>query len=61
MPGRLETLVTAGLRSRDLTLAWMSRRLLPLRARAHKMCFYSGPRDPTHTSVEALLLKELRD
>ena len=58
---RLQRLVDSGLSSRDLTLSWMSRRLLSLRAREHKMCFYSGPRDPTRTSMEILPLKELRD
>ena len=41
-----------GLTSRDLTLAWLSRRMFPLQARSHKMCFYSGPRDPTRVSAE---------
>ena len=36
--GRLEKLVEEGLTSRDLTLAWMSRRMYPLQARSHKMC-----------------------
>ena len=57
---RLQHLVDSGLRSRDLTLAWMSHRLLPLCARAHKMCFYSGLRDPTRTSMEVLHPAELR-
>ena len=58
--GRLKELVDAGLTSRDLTLAWLSRRVFPLRAREHKMCFYSGPRDPTRVSMEALSLENLR-
>ena len=58
---RLQCMLDTGLTSRDLTLALMSRRLLPLRARAHKMCFYSGPRDSTRTSMEVLPLEELRD
>ena len=31
MTGRLKELVDAGLTSRDLTLAWLSRRVFPLR------------------------------
>ena len=58
--GRLKRLVDSGLMSRDLTLAWMSRRVFPLRAREHKMCFYSGPRDPTRVSMEALPLEDMR-
>ena len=50
--GRLKELVAAGLTSRDLTLAWLSRRMFPLQARSHKMCFYSGLRDPTRVSTE---------
>ena len=45
--GRLNELVDASLTFRDLTLAWLSRRVFPLQAQEHKMCFYSGPRDPT--------------
>ena len=50
--GRLKVLVEAGLTSRDLTLAWLSRRIYPLQARSHKMCFYSGLRDPTRVTLE---------
>ena len=50
--GRLKELVDAGLTYRDLTLAWLSRRMFPLQVRSHKMCFYSGPRDPTRVSME---------
>ena len=50
----------AGLTSRYLTLAWLSRRVFPLRARVHKMCFCSGPRDPNRVSMDALLLEEMR-
>ena len=32
----------------------MSRRMFPLQVREHKMCFYSGVRDPTQVSMEAL-------
>ena len=60
MMGRLKELVDAGLTSRDLTLAWLSRRVFPLRAREHKMCFYSGVRDPTRVSMEALSREEMR-
>ena len=58
--GRLKELVDVGLTSRDLTLAWLSRRTFLLRAGSHKMCFYSGPRDPTHVSMEAAPLDSLR-
>ena len=58
--GRLKELVDAGLTSRDLTLAWMSRRVFPLQAREHKMCFYSGIRDPTRVSMEAFEPDEMR-
>ena len=60
MTDRLQELVDAGLTSRDLTLAWLSHRVFPLRAREHKMCFYSGVRDPTQVSMEALALEEMR-
>ena len=56
----LKELVDAGLTSRDLTLAWLSRWLFPLQAREHKMCFYSGSRDPTHISMEAMSMDSLR-
>ena len=49
---RLKVLVGDGLTSRDLTMAWLSRRIYPLRACSHKMCFYSGLRDPTRISLE---------
>ena len=54
--GWLKELVDTGLTSRDLTLAWLSHRVFSLRTREHKMYFYSEPRDPTHVSMEALLL-----
>ena len=60
MTNRLKELVEAVLTSRDLTLAWLTRRLFPLREREHKMCFYSGPRDPTRVSAKALELKTMR-
>ena len=50
----------AGLTSRDLTLAWLSRRTFPLQARSHKMCFYSGPRNPTRVSMEVSKPDSLR-
>ena len=56
---RLEKLVEGGLTSRDLTLAWVSRRMFPLQERAHKMCFYSGIRDPTRVSVDIPKQKKL--
>ena len=59
--GWLKELVDAGLTSKDLTLAWLPCWVFPLRAREHKMCFYSGPRDPTRVSMEVLSLKEMRD
>ena len=58
--GWLNELVDAGLTSRDLTLAWLSRRIFPLQARSHKMCFYSGPRDPTRVSMEVSKPDSLR-
>ena len=57
--GRLKVLVEAGLTSRDLTLALLSRRIYPLQARSHKMCFYSGFRDPTRVSLEVPKPKNL--
>ena len=59
--GWLKHLVDVGLTSRDLNLAWMSHWVFPLRAREHKMCFYSGHRNPTHVSMEALSLEEMLD
>ena len=35
-----------------VTLAWLARRMYPLQARSHKMCFYSGLRDPTRVTLE---------
>ena len=60
MTARLRDLIEAGLTSRDLTLAWLSRRVFPLQARGHKMCFYLGVRDPTRACTEALEINELR-
>ena len=57
---RVKDLIAAGLTSRDLTLAWLSRRVFPLQARGHKMCFYSGVRDPTRACAEVLDATELR-
>ena len=57
---RMKDLIADGLTSRDLTLAWLSRRVFPLQARGHKMCFYSGVRDPTRACTEALEINELR-
>ena len=48
-----------GLTSRDLTLAWVSRRMYPLQERSHKMCFYSGIRDPTRASMNIPTQKKL--
>ena len=57
---RMKDLIAGGLTSRDLTLAWLARQVCPLQDRAHKMCFYSGIRDPTRTSAEVLGAEELR-
>ena len=57
---RLKVLVAGGLRSRDLTLTWLSRRMYPLQARPHKLCFYSGIRDPSRTCLELPNQKSLR-
>ena len=43
----MRSLVTYQLTGRDITLSWMSRLMMPLQQRAHKMCFYSGRLDPT--------------
>ena len=56
----MKDLVAAGLTSRDLTLAWLSRWVFPLQARGHKMCFYSGVRDPTRACAKVLEAIELR-
>ena len=60
MTARMNDLIAAGLTSRDLTLAWLSRRVFLLQARGHKMCFYSGVRDPTRACTEVLEINELR-
>ena len=47
----LEECVTeGGLRAADLLCCYASRRVLPLQARAHKICHMSGRFDPTRTS-----------
>ena len=50
MLARMRSLVTCQLTGRDITLSWMSRLMMPLQQRAHKMCFYSGRLDPTRLS-----------
>ena len=57
---RVKDLIAGGLTSRDLTLSWLARRVYPLQDRAHKMCFYSGLRDPTRACAEAWESGELR-
>lgn len=47
---RMRSLVTAGLTGLDITLSWMSRLMMSLQQRAHRMCFYSGRLDPTRLS-----------
>ena len=54
LTNRVKELVTFGLTSQDLTMAWLSRRMYPLQARSHKMFFYSGRWDPTRASTRAL-------
>ena len=50
MLARMRSLVTCQLTGRDITLSWMSRLMMPLQQRVHKMCFYSGWLDPTRLS-----------
>ena len=52
MVRRVEALMKEGLLPDDLTLTWLSRRVLPLQNRAHKMCFMSGRLDPTRLSTK---------
>ena len=47
---RMRSLVTCRLTGLDITLSWMSRLMMLLQQRVHKMCFYSGWQDPTRLS-----------
>ena len=51
---RLKVLVDSGLTARDPMAFWMSRRVLPLQARSHKLCNMSGCHDPTRLSTLGL-------
>ena len=55
----MKNLVKAGLSSMDITLSWMARRVIPLQARKHNMCFLSGPLDPTRVSKREIPTAEL--
>ena len=54
----MRELVSLGLTGRDLLMAWVSRRVIPLQRRPHKLCFLSGLRDPSRTAREVMLEDE---
>ena len=54
----MQDLVSLGLTGRDLLMAWVSRRVIPLQWRLHKLCFLSGLRDPSRTAREVTLKDE---
>ena len=47
---RMRSLVIADLTGLDITLSWMSRLMMLMQQRPHKMCYYSGRLDPTRLS-----------
>ena len=51
---RIEELKDAGFSGDSMVSAFISRRVLPLQARFHKMCHMSGPMDPTRITTFTL-------
>ena len=54
----MQELVSLGLTGRDLLMAWVSRRVIPLQRRPHKLCFLSDLRDPSRTTRRVMLEDE---
>ena len=48
---RVEALMKEGFRGADMVGTFISRRVLPLQLRSHKICHMSGPLDPTRIST----------
>src|SRR4051812_41308243 len=48
---RISELMNQGLAAADLVAAWLSRRVLPLQRRCHRICDMSGRRDPSRIST----------
>ena len=51
-------MVSMGLPGHDLLMTWVSRRVIPLQRRPHKMCYPSGLRNPNQTSREVMPAEE---
>ena len=58
LANRIQNLVSLGLTGRDLLMAWVSRLVIPLQRRLHKLCFLSGMRDPSQTAWEIMSEEE---
>ena len=56
---RIWELVSLSLTGRDLLMAWVSRRVIPLQRRPHKLCYLSGLRDPSRTAREVMYEEEV--
>ena len=54
----MQELVSLGLTGRNLLMAWVSRRVIPLQRRPHKLCYLSGLRDPSRTAREVMYEEE---
>jgi len=55
---RIAELMKDGLTDVDLVAAWLSRRVLPLQRRCHRICDMSGRRDPTRISTFQMDMEE---
>ena len=51
---QMQELVSLGLTGRNLLMAWVSRRVILLQRRPHKLSFLSGLRDPSRTAREVM-------
>ena len=56
----IEELKEAGMTADDLLATFISRRVLPLQRRVHKICHMSGPLDPTRISTIELDKAQIR-
>src|SRR3954469_22736978 len=55
---RIGELMEQGLTATDLVAAWLTRRVLPLQQRCHRICDVSGRRDPSRISTFQMDLDE---
>ena len=57
---RMRDLRKDGLTGLDLVTCWLNRRVQPLQARVHKLCFVSRKGDPTRISTKKLALARMQ-